>query len=191
MFIGVVGVLGAGVRVVRAAGRDAVPAVQPELERQAHAADSASSEQRDRQGPTGRGKAGRGRGSGGRGRGRGASSQARADSGGLVARESDHVHRLPVGPLDRPGYIRGRLDLDVATAAQIDSLPGVTALMARRIASDRARRGPFLNANGLQRVSGVGKRFLQQIDTLVTYSGTFAVASPTDTVIKSRKKSRP
>jgi hypothetical protein len=27
-------------------------------------------------------------------------------------------------------------------------------------------------------VSGVGKRFLQQIDTLVTYSGTFAFVNP-------------
>jgi hypothetical protein len=94
------------------------------------------------------------------------------------------------GPLDGPGYVAGKLDLDVATAAQIDSLPGVTPLMARRIASDRVRRGPFLSFNGLQRVSGVGKQFLRQIDSLVTFSGVFAVASPGDTIIKPRVKHR-
>jgi hypothetical protein len=60
--------------------------------------------------------------------------------------------------------------------------------MARHIAVDRARRGPFGNLAGLQRVSGAGKKFLQQIDTLVTFSGTFALVSPGDTVLKTRKK---
>jgi hypothetical protein len=62
--------------------------------------------------------------------------------------------------------------------------------MARRIAVDRARRGPFTNLAGLQRVSGAGKRFLEQIDTLVTFSGTFALVNPSDTILKSRRKSR-
>jgi len=193
LFIGVVAVLGAGVRVLRASGPEKVPAVQPELEHQARSADSAAVAQRDAQSRRGQGdgkRGGSGRGRGGRGRGR-ATTSARVDSGGIGGRQPEYVHRLPVGALDRPGYIRGRLDLDVATAAQIDSLPGVTALMAKRIAADRAKRGPFLNTNGLQRVSGVGKRFLQQLDTLITFSGTFAPAAPNDTIIKSRKKARP
>ena len=163
VFLGAVGVLGAGVRVVRAAGKESIPAVQPALEHQARVADSAAQAQRG-----GKGKK----------KGRGASAKTERDPA------------RPPGPPDRPGYVGGRLDLDVATAAQIDSLPGVSATMARRIAVDRARRGPFTNAAGLQRVSGVGKRFLQQIDTLVTYSGTFAFVNPSDTVLKSRKKSR-
>jgi competence protein ComEA len=82
------------------------------------------------------------------------------------------------------------LDLDVATAAQIDSLPGVTPLMARRIVADRIARGPFLSMNGLERVSGVGRLFIQKIDTLVTFSGTYRFPAATDTVIKKRKKKR-
>jgi DNA uptake protein ComE-like DNA-binding protein len=162
VFLGAVGVLGAGVRVVRAAGKDTIPAQQPALERQARVADSAAKAQRE--------GSGKKRGRGGRGRGK-------AEPG------------TPQSP-DRPGYIRGRLDLDVATAEQIDALPGVSALMARRIAVDRARHGPFTSLSGLQRVSGAGKRFLQQIDTLVTFSGTFAFVNPNDTVLKSRRKSR-
>lgn len=165
VFLGAVGVLGAGVRVVRAAGKESIPAVQPALEHQASVADSAAQAQRGAKGK----KKGR---------------------GGPPKTEREQARPLPPGSADRAGYVRGRLDLDVATAAQIDSLPGVSATMARRIAVDRARRGPFTNAAGLQRVSGVGKRFLQQIDTLVTYSGTFAFVNPGDTVLKSRKKSR-
>jgi DNA uptake protein ComE-like DNA-binding protein len=165
MFLGAVGVLGAGVRVVRAAGKDSIPAVQPALEHQAGVAESAASAQRRGSGKK-KGRGGRG------GRGNAEPNQTR-----------------PTSP-DRPGYVRGRLDLDIATAAQIDSLPGVSATMARRIAVDRARRGPFASSAGLQRVSGVGKRFLQQIDSLVTFSGTFAFVNPSDTLLPSRRKSR-
>jgi competence protein ComEA len=166
MFLGAVGVLGAGVRVVRAAGKDSVPPVQSALERQARVADSAASAQR-----AARGKSKR---------------KTRPISG---KNEPAQSRQSPPSP-DRPGYLRGRLDLDVASAAQIDSLPGVSATMARRIAVDRARRGPFTNLAGLQRVSGAGKRFLEQIDTLVTFSGTFALVNPSDTILKSRRKSR-
>ena len=90
--------------------------------------------------------------------------------------------------MDRVGYVNGRLDLDVATAAQIDSLPGVTPLMAKRIVLDRMRRGPFLNLDGLKRVTGAGPRFVEQIDSLVTFSGTIHWAEPSDTVIPKRGK---
>ena len=163
MFLGAVGVLGAGVRVVRAAGRDSVPAVQPALDHQASVADSAAAAQRKDGGRKKKGRAPR-------------TERANVDQTGAPGSQATSRSR------------RARLDLDVATAAQIDSLPGVSPTMARRIAVDRARRGPFGSLSGLQRVSGAGKQFLQQIDTLVTFSGTFAVVSPGDTVVKTRRK---
>jgi DNA uptake protein ComE-like DNA-binding protein len=166
VFLGAVGVLGAGVRVVRAAGKESVPVVQTALEHQASAADSAAAAQK-------------------KGDPRKKQRSGRADRATV---KPDQAPRAPARELDRSGYVRGRLDLDVATAAQIDSLPGVTATMARRIAVDRARRGPFGNLAGLQRVSGAGAKFLQQIDTLVTFSGTFARVSPSDTTLKTRRK---
>ena len=80
--------------------------------------------------------------------------------------------------------------MDVATAAQIDSLPGVTPLMARRIVADRMTRGPFMTADGLRRVAGVGPGFLKKIDTLITFSGTFVQSSVSDTIIPKRRKGR-
>jgi competence protein ComEA len=166
VFLGAVGVLGAGVRVVRAAGKESVPGVQTALEHQAGAADSAAAAQQKR----------------------GSRTKQRSARAERARVGPDQAPRVPMRALDRDGYVRGRLDLDVATAAQIDSLPGVSATMARRIAVDRARRGPFGNLAGLQRVSGAGMKFLQQIDTLVTFSGTFARVSPSDTTLKTRRK---
>jgi hypothetical protein len=80
--------------------------------------------------------------------------------------------------------------LDVASSAQIDSLPGVTPLMAKRIVADRMARGPFLSTDGLRRVIGVGSGFLKRIDTLVTFSGTFVQANASDTIIPKRRKGR-
>ena len=104
MFFGTVAVLGAGVRVVRA---NSTPSVgqQPELQRQRQAADSSA--RAGRAGRAARPARGRGRASGPR---RG------------VAPDSQ---RVGVGALDRRGYFNGKLDLDVATAQQMDALPGV------------------------------------------------------------------
>ena len=94
------------------------------------------------------------------------------------------------GPLDRRGYVGGRLDLDVATAAQIDSLPGITPAIARRIAADRVQHGPFLNLDGLRRVSGIGPTLIRRLDSLVTFSGAYTQATPQDTTIPPRGKAK-
>lgn len=160
VFVGAIAILGAAVRVMRAAAGPVPVAAQPALDHQLQAADSARSRQT-------RGRGGGGtRGGGGR-QGRG-----------------------PSTPPDRRAYVDGKLDLDVATAAQIDSLPGVTPTMARRIVVDRMMRGPFMTKDGLRRVAGVGPALVQQLDSLVTFSGTLAPSSPADTVIKSRRKPR-
>ena len=184
LFLGAVGVLGAGVRVVRTAGGQQSPGSQPALDRQMRVADSAAAAQRKSKSKTQSSTRGRGRG-----RGKAAREDSTANTG-MATSGRGPVHPAPSGLLDRRGYVGKRLDLDVATAAQIDSLPGVTPMMARRIVADRLRRGPFLSMNGLQRVSGVGHQFIQKIDTLVTFSGTYAFPSPSDTVTKSRKRKR-
>jgi competence ComEA-like helix-hairpin-helix protein len=169
VFFGAVAVLGAGVRVVRAAGGPAPTGSQPALDRQIRSSDSARQASR-----SGRKKTSR-------------STSARK-SGPSVAPADTGRRRRPAGPLDRRGYVGDRLDIDVATAAQIDSLPGVTPLMARRIVADRMSRGPFTSADGLRRVSGVGNAFLKHIDTLITFSGIFVQGTSSDTVIPKRRR---
>jgi len=186
VFLGAVAVLGAGVRVSRAASRSGTtPATQPALDRQMASADSAANAGRSGAGP---------RRSSPRG-GRRPAARSREWSSDSASSPTDSGQGKPsrkkaAEPRTGPGYINGKLDLDVATAAQIDSLPGVTPLMARRIVADRMSRGPFLSADGLRRVVGVGSKFLKGIDTLITFSGTFVQTNPSDTVIPKRRRGR-
>lgn len=185
LFLGAVAVLGAGVRVVRASGRGTNGA-QPALERQAQAADSAA--RAGRGAPRSKGKtSGSGAKTGKRDSKRG-SSTARGGGGGVGTQDVPRA-RSASGPLDHPGYIAGRLDLDVATAAQIDSLPGVGPAMARRIVLDRMARGPYVTRDGLRRVPGTGPVFLSRIDSLVTFSGAVKHHTPADTA-SARKRAR-
>jgi Helix-hairpin-helix motif len=191
VFLGAVAVLGAGVRVSRAASGSPPPAAsQQALDRQMASADSAAnsgsaSSASHRAG----GRAGAGRGRGTRRPGR--SSAFASDSAHAIAQrdsgQGTPSRRRQAGPLDRPGYINGRLDLDVATAAQIDSLPGVTPALAQRIAADRMKRGPFLSLDGLRRVSGIGPTLAKRLDTLVTFSGAFVQGSPQDSLVPPRR----
>src|SRR5512142_320429 len=168
IFIGAVAVLGAAVRVIRAATSGAGLPLQPALEHQIQASDSAA-------------RAGQGKG-----RGRSSRRPSRRGQAGLAA--VDTASRIRPAPLlDRPGYVGSRLDLDVATAAQIDSLPGVTPTMARRIVAERMRSGPFMSLDGLRRVYGAGPIFLQRLDSLVTFSGVFRPGTSADTVIPKRR----
>ncbi|MEP6491476.1 MAG: helix-hairpin-helix domain-containing protein [bacterium] len=178
IFVGVVAVLGAGVRVVRAAGRDSVTGAQPALDVQARAADSAAVAQHAARDARKSGRGGK------------ASSRGASDTTRRAHRDTARKAAPPGGPLDRPGHIGGKLDLDVATASQIDSLPGMSSGMAKRIVADRMMRGPFLTRDGLRRVAGMGPRFVQQIDSLVVFSGTFVAPSATDTTIPRPKLKR-
>jgi competence protein ComEA len=163
LFIGGIGVLGAGVRVVRAS-TSAAGANQPALVHQMQAAESAARAQHAPRTKSPR---------------RGATKPS-------PAHQDSTRKTFGAGALDRPGYINGKLDLDVATAAQIDSLPGVSTLMAKRIVVDRMMHGPFVTRDGLRRVSGAGPTFVARLDSLVTFSGTVLQPSPSDTVIPRR-----
>jgi len=62
------------------------------------------------------------------------------------------------------------IDLDVATADQIETLRGIGPSLAKRIVADRDSLGPFGSLEGLQRVKGVGPKLAAGIDSTVTFS---------------------
>jgi len=173
LFLAAVAVLGTGMRLARSTRGDHADPAQPALDHQQFVAAQAAQ--------------------GGSGRGRHTHMKVPADSADTTrhtARDSARRHPREAPPLDRPGYVGGRLDLDVASAAQLDSLPGITPALARRIVADRIVRGPFLRLDGLLRVFGVNARVLRQLDTLVTFSGTYRFPDRTDTVIPPKKKKK-
>lgn len=54
-----------------------------------------------------------------------------------------------------------RIDLNAASAAELESLPRIGPALARRIIEDRAEHGPFASLDDLDRVKGIGKRTIE------------------------------
>jgi competence protein ComEA len=59
------------------------------------------------------------------------------------------------------------LDLNTATAEELDALPGVGPSIARSIVDDRNRNGPFAAVDDLTRVRGIGPAKLEELRSLV------------------------
>jgi competence protein ComEA len=55
------------------------------------------------------------------------------------------------------------LDPNLASAADLEALPGIGPVLARRIVEFREERGPFKNIEELQRVKGLGPKILEKI----------------------------
>jgi competence protein ComEA len=62
----------------------------------------------------------------------------------------------------------GPVDLNTATAAQLDSLPGVGPVLAQHIVDWRTAHGRFDSVDQLREVSGIGESKYAQIRPLVT-----------------------
>ncbi|MFH0244390.1 helix-hairpin-helix domain-containing protein [Streptomyces sp. HK10] len=61
----------------------------------------------------------------------------------------------------------GPVSLNSATADQLDTLPGIGPVMARRIIDHRTERGGFSSVEELREVSGIGERRFAELKPLV------------------------
>src|SRR5262245_45432944 len=119
LFLGTIAILGAGVRVARWSKSGDSVGDQSALAHQLGAADSAAR-------------------SAGRPKAKQKGSRARRSSTRPSYKEADaSAGRAPATSSfparDAPGYLLGKLDLDAASLAQIDSLPGIGPTLAKRI----------------------------------------------------------
>jgi competence protein ComEA len=78
--------------------------------------------------------------------------------------------RSSAGGATRPSS-SAPLDLDRASAAEIEALPRVGPVLARRIVEEREAGGPFGSLEGLERVRGVGPALARRLAPHVTFSG--------------------
>jgi competence protein ComEA len=62
----------------------------------------------------------------------------------------------------------GRLDLNAASADELEGLPGIGPKTAFRILEDRRTRGPFRKVSDLTRVKGIGAKTLARLLPHVT-----------------------
>ena len=97
-----------------------------------------------------------------------------------------HYHVPPVGSTAAPGiqpFSRGTVpqagsdsyplvDLNSASARELESLPGIGPVMAERIVAHREANGPFASVDDIEGVPGIGPKTLESIRSLATASGS-------------------
>jgi competence protein ComEA len=71
------------------------------------------------------------------------------------------------GGSDSPRSSGGRVDLNAATAAELDALPGIGPVLAERIVAYRDAEGPFRSVDQLDDVPGIGPAIAAELADLV------------------------
>jgi competence protein ComEA len=66
------------------------------------------------------------------------------------------------------GTVGGKVDLNTATQAQLEELPGIGPTYAEAIIAERQRRGGFTSVNDLRSVHGIGEKRFAELAPLVT-----------------------
>jgi len=62
----------------------------------------------------------------------------------------------------------GKIDLNIATAQQLEQLPGIGKEIAQRIVSYRKDSGPFKSVSDLMKVKGIGLKKLAKVKEHLT-----------------------
>ena len=70
------------------------------------------------------------------------------------------------------------IDLNSATQAQLETLPGIGPVLARRILETRAQLGGFKHLEELLEVPGIGQARLEQIRRLVICRSSDSLSNP-------------
>ncbi|NKE62581.1 ComEA family DNA-binding protein [Lentzea sp. PSKA42] len=86
-----------------------------------------------------------------------------------LARKLTDGEQIAVGipPPAHGGAVPSKLNLNSATAAELDALPGVGPVTAQRIVDHRTRKGPFASVDQLREVEGIGDSKLATLADLV------------------------
>ena len=97
--------------------------------------------------------------------------------GADIVRQAAQSHRAEA--LARPLGPGERVDVDQAPADELQRLPRVGPVLARRMVEERDAHGPFGSLEGLRRVSGVGPRLLRGLEPHVAFGGVVPAAAAT------------
>ena len=95
-----------------------------------------------------------------------------ASSSAALARRDSLVR------LARPVGRDERIDVDRASAQELQRLPGVGPGLARRIIEERARAGPFGDTAALRRVEGIGPSKLRRMAPNLAFSSSPGLSRP-------------
>jgi len=93
--------------------------------------------------------------------------------GGLVARIESNRSQLSSNPdakVEQPvASIQKIININSASAAELELLPRIGPVMAQRIIDDRTANGPFENDRDLTRVRGIGPKTILKLSPLITF----------------------
>ena len=111
----------------------------------------------------------------------GALPEAHLDQLNLAAKVADgervyvpRIGELSITPADGgaptgdPGAGNGLLNLNTATQAQLEELPGIGPVLATAVLEERERRGGFRSVNELRDVRGIGEKRFEDLRDQVT-----------------------
>jgi competence protein ComEA len=85
----------------------------------------------------------------------------------LVPKEAEAA--VPVGPTGAPpGAPPALININTATAAELETLSGIGEVIAQAIIDHRTEHGPFTSVDALLDVSGIGDATLEEIRDAVT-----------------------
>ncbi len=65
------------------------------------------------------------------------------------------------------GETGGKININTASATELDTLPGIGPSLAARIIDYREKSGPFKSTEDIQKVSGIGARRYEQLKDLI------------------------
>lgn len=74
----------------------------------------------------------------------------------------------PVASGAAPGSVGALVNINTASATELETLPGIGEVIAQRIVDHRTANGPFTSVEQLLDVSGIGDAILGSIQELVT-----------------------
>jgi competence protein ComEA len=94
----------------------------------------------------------------------------------LELQDQQHVHVPQVGEANPPPVISGGasrskgvlVNINTATASELETLPGVGEVTARRIVEYREANGPFVTIEEIQEVSGIGPKTFEGLREVIT-----------------------
>ncbi|MBN1658471.1 MAG: ComEA family DNA-binding protein [Anaerolineae bacterium] len=74
----------------------------------------------------------------------------------------------PYGSRAAPGGVGERVNINTATQAELETLPGIGPSLAARIVAHREAHGPFAAPEDVTEVSGIGPAIFEKIRDLIT-----------------------
>ena len=81
----------------------------------------------------------------------------------------DHIHVVFNFHGNPEALLRGnKININTATAKELDALPGIGPAMAKRIEEYRSQKGPFTSVEGIKGVKGIGDGVFKKIKDKIT-----------------------